>query len=254
MEFENTFAVKAPIDEVYDALLDIERVAPCMPGAQVIERTGDDAYKVGIKVRVGPVAMQYRGDVEIVARDPAAHVAVMRANAKETRGQGTANARIELRLSDEGEATRGRMATEVRLSGKAAAMGRGVIQDVSAKLTEQFAANLAAMLEGGAPAPAAGPSGEELAAAEASSGAAQSATTKLRADAAAAKGELPAAQPRTEPPPPPGAAARQPAAEEALPVLGLLGSVLAGRLRDPRVLGALGALGALGLLVRRLRR
>src|ERR671934_171956 len=76
MKFENTFAVDAPIDEVYAALLDVERVAPCVPGAEVLERTGEDAYKVAIKVRVGPISMQYRGDVEIVERDESAHQAV----------------------------------------------------------------------------------------------------------------------------------------------------------------------------------
>ena len=66
MEFENSFTVTAPIDEVFDALLDVERIAPCMPGAQVLERSSDDAYKVGIKVKVGPVTMNYRGNVEVV--------------------------------------------------------------------------------------------------------------------------------------------------------------------------------------------
>ena len=69
MEFENTFTVKAPVDEVYDALLDVERVAPAMPGAQVLEKAGDDSYKVAIKVKLGPVTMTYRGDVTVVERD-----------------------------------------------------------------------------------------------------------------------------------------------------------------------------------------
>jgi carbon monoxide dehydrogenase subunit G len=146
MEFENRFAVTAPIDDVWDTLLDVERVAPCVPGAQVLERAGDDAYKVGIKVKVGPVSMQYRGDVEIVERDPEGHRAVMSAKAKETRGQGTANARVEMRLAQEGERTEGTIATDVQLSGKAAAMGQGVIQDVSTRIVDQFADNLADML------------------------------------------------------------------------------------------------------------
>ena len=71
MKFENAFVVQAPIDEVYAALLDVERVAPCVPGAEVLEQTGDDAYKVAIKVKVGPMSMTYKGDVEIVERDDA---------------------------------------------------------------------------------------------------------------------------------------------------------------------------------------
>jgi uncharacterized protein len=149
MEFENTFSVTAPIDEVFDALLDVERIAPCMPGAQVLERTSDDAYKVGIKVKVGPVTMNYRGNVEIVDRDPGTHTAKMTVKAQETRGQGTATAQVGMRLAQDDGTTQGTMSSEVRLSGKAAAMGRGIIQDVSARLVDEFAQNLATMLSEG---------------------------------------------------------------------------------------------------------
>jgi carbon monoxide dehydrogenase subunit G len=153
MKFENTFAVEAPIDEVYTTLLDVERVAPCVPGAEVLEKTGDDTYQVAIKVRVGPISMTYRGNVEIVERDDANHHAVMRARARETRGQGTADARVDLSLDQQGETTNGTMVADVQLAGRAAAMGRGVIQDVSAKIVSTFAQNLEAMLAGrGAPA------------------------------------------------------------------------------------------------------
>jgi carbon monoxide dehydrogenase subunit G len=146
MEFENSFEVKAPVDDVWKALLDVERVAPCMPGAEVLERMGDDAYKVGIKVKVGPVSMQYRGDIEIVERDESAHRAVMRASAKETRGQGTANADVETRLSGNGATTSATIVTQLQVRGRAAAMGQGVMQDVAAKLVETFAQNLGQML------------------------------------------------------------------------------------------------------------
>jgi uncharacterized protein len=143
VEFENRFSVNAPIGEVYDALLDVERVAPAMPGAKVLEKTSDDAYKVSIKVKLGPVTMTYRGDVTIVDRDPSQHSAVLDVKAKEARGQGTANANVSLALEPaDGRATRGTMKTTVQLSGKAAAMSRGVIDDVSKRLVEQFAQNL----------------------------------------------------------------------------------------------------------------
>ena len=162
MKFENTFEVEAPIDEVYATLLDVERVAPCVPGAEVIEKSGDDAYTIAIKVRVGPISMTYRGNVEIVERDDANHRAVMRARARETRGQGTADARVDLSLVEDGSTTKGTMVADVQLAGRAAAMGRGVIQDVSAKIVSTFSSNLEAMLggEGAAaeePAAAAGP-------------------------------------------------------------------------------------------------
>jgi uncharacterized protein len=142
VEFENTFTVKAPVDEVYEALLDLERVTPAMPGAQVLEKTGDDSYKVAIKVKLGPVTMTYRGDVTIVERDPEKHSAVLDVKAKEARGQGTAKAKVSMSLEPDGEGSRGAMKTTVQLSGKAAAMSRGVIDDVSKRLVATFAQNL----------------------------------------------------------------------------------------------------------------
>jgi uncharacterized protein len=142
VEFENTFTVKAPIDEVYDALLDVERVTPAMPGAKVLEKASDDAYKVAIKVKLGPVTMTYRGDVTVVERDPERHAAVLDVKAKEARGQGSANAKVSMSLEAADGATRGTMNTSVQLSGKAAAMSRGVIDDVSKRLVQQFAENL----------------------------------------------------------------------------------------------------------------
>src|SRR5918912_2024248 len=155
MRFENRFDVSAPIERVWDAVLDVERVAPKVPGAQVLERTGDDAYKVAIKVKVGPMSMTYRGEVEITERDEAAHRAVMKARAKESRGQGTADADVTMVLSGADGRTSATVTTEVQLSGKVATMGQGVLQDVSGRLVQTFATNLAAMPEGGKP-PAAG--------------------------------------------------------------------------------------------------
>src|SRR3954463_16593235 len=93
--------------------------------------------------------MTYRGNVEIVERDDAAHRAVMRARARETRGQGTGDARVDLSLTQDGATTNGTMVADVQLAGRAAAMGRGVIQDVSAKIVTTFSQNLEAMLAGG---------------------------------------------------------------------------------------------------------
>ena len=190
MKFENTFEVEAPIDEVYATLLDVERVAPCVPGAEVIEKSGDDAYTIAIKVRVGPISMTYRGNVEIVERDDANHRAVMHARARETRGQGTADARVDLSLVEDGSKTKGTMVADVQLAGRAAAMGRGVIQDVSAKIVSTFSSNLEAMLggEGAAaeePAAAAAPAAAPLAA---DAPAVESATGGDAAAAAAATG------------------------------------------------------------------
>ena len=157
MEFENTFVVDAPVEKVWDLLLDVERIAPCMPGAQVLEQTADDAYKVAVKVKLGPMTMNYKGDVEIVDKDAAAHSATMRAKAKEARGQGTASANIRMALEPRDGRTQASILTEMQMSGKAAAMGQGVIKDVAATLTDTFAHNLAALVEAPAvatPAPA----------------------------------------------------------------------------------------------------
>ena len=146
MRFENAFAVDAPIDDVYAALLDVERVAPCVPGAQVLERTGEDAYDVDITVTVGPMSMTYRGSIEIVDRDADAHRVVMKANARETRDQGTPDAQVQMQLMADDGATLGTITADVQLSDTAAAMGQGIIKDVSAQLVDTFSQNLTAML------------------------------------------------------------------------------------------------------------
>jgi carbon monoxide dehydrogenase subunit G len=155
VRFDNAFDVQAPIDQVWTAMLDVERVAPCVPGAEVLERLSDESYRVGIKIRIGPIVQQYRGDISVEEADEAARRAVMHARAREMRGQGRAEGRVELRLSDEGDRTHGEMTAELSLSGPAAAMGRGIIQDVSARIVEDFAKNLAAMLASGPATPTA---------------------------------------------------------------------------------------------------
>lgn len=220
MRFENQFAVDSPIETVWDAVLDVERVAPTVPGAQVLEQTGDDAYKVAIKVRVGPMSMTYRGEVEIAERDDDAHRAVMKARAKEARGQGTADADVTMQLRGENGRTSATVTTEVELSGKAAQMGQGVLQDVAGRLVETFAKNLEMMLEGG-----------EAPAAEAPAG------------APAAKAEAPAA----ETPPRPAFQG-----EDSLDLGGLGGAVIADRLKDPlRVAGLLGLVALVAFLLGR---
>ena len=201
MKFENDFVVKAPVDEVYAALLDVERVAPCMPGAEVLEKTGDDTYKVAIKVKVGPMSMTYRGDVEIVERDDAAKSATMRAKAKESRGQGTADAKVHMSLAQEGEGTHATLDTDVALGGRVAAMGRGVIADVSGRLVQTFAGNLAEMLE---------------------------------KDGAAA----PAAEETPAPEPAHAAPREEPQEESSLPVGEIVGGMVADRLSNPKALVA----------------
>jgi carbon monoxide dehydrogenase subunit G len=239
MEFENQFDVPAPIDEVYAALLDVQRVAPCVPGAEVLEQTGDDAYKVAIKVKVGPMSMTYTGDVQIVEKDEAAHRAVMHAKAREARGQGTVNSNVVMTLTGTDGRTQGTIATDVQLSGRVASMGRGIIQDVSARIVDQFSENLAAMLSG----PAAEPAPAEAAApsAAAGGGPAPSATAGAPAPSAA-----------TPPPPPPKPKA---AAASELSATDVAGAVVMGRLKEPKgLVAALGIAALIGFLLGRRRR
>jgi len=255
MEFDNTFTVAAPIDEVWGAVLDVERVAPCVPGAQVLEQTGDNAYKVAIKVKLGPVSMVYNGDVEVVEQDPDARRAVMSAKARESRGQGTADARVEMRLSHDDGATHGAIHTDVAISGRAAAMGQGIIADVSARLIDTFAANLAQMLTAQEqPAPGAPEGGSGAAAG------AEAATTEFPAGGGAgAEGAAALGTARPEPPAP-SAAARPapppaPAAEpEGLPIVSIAGGVIAERLRNPKVLAGLVGAAVVVFALRRRRR
>ena len=153
MKLDSTFTVTAPIEEVWKTLLDFERVAGCVPGAQVLNALSEDAYQVAMKVKLGPVTMQYKGQMEVVERDEREHRAVLKGQAKEARGQGTASATASLSLVEEGGRTRGTVAADVALSGRAAAMGQGVIGSVTEQMMAQFADNLQAMLDAG---PAAG--------------------------------------------------------------------------------------------------
>lgn len=146
MELDNTFAVTAPIERVWTTLMDVDQVSRCVPGAQVLSQLSEDAYQVAMRVKLGPVTMQYRGQVDVLERDEVGHRAVMRGKAKESRGQGTADANVEMRLTQDGEQTRGTVHADVRLSGRAAAMGQSVIGTVADQMLAQFAHNLEAML------------------------------------------------------------------------------------------------------------
>lgn len=169
MELTNTFTVGVPVDEAWRVLTDIERIAPCMPGAQLTEVEGDE-YRGTIKVKVGPITAQYRGAARFKERDDAAHRAVIVAEGRDTRGQGTASAEITATLTgtDDG-GTRVEVHTDLTVTGKVAQFGRGVLADVSAKLLDQFVACLEADVLSGAEPEAPGRA-EESTAGEATTG------------------------------------------------------------------------------------
>lgn len=149
MKLENEFTVDVPVEEVWNVLLDLERVTPCLPGAALTEESGDE-YKGEMKVRLGPVTQKYNGTVKIEEADEEAHRAVIQADGKDARGQGTASATITSTLHDEGnDSTRVRVETDMQITGRAAQFGRGVQQEVAEKLLTQFAECLEDQIMGG---------------------------------------------------------------------------------------------------------
>jgi hypothetical protein len=146
MELQNDFTVPCPVDEAWSVLTDVERIAPCMPGAQLTEVAGDD-YHGTVKVKVGPITANYKGIATFAERHDDEHRAVLRAKGRDSRGAGTAEAFVTATLVPLSDAeTRVEVATDLKVSGKVAQFGRGVMADVSAKLMDQFAANLAELL------------------------------------------------------------------------------------------------------------
>ncbi len=144
MELDHSFTVPVPPDRAWDVLLDVERIAPCMPGATVEEFDGE-VVTGRIKVKVGPVSLTYRGTAKFTERDPDARLVVMEASGKETRGAGTASATVRATLEPEpsGDATKVIMHTTMNVTGRPAQFGRGVMVEVGGKLVEKFAENLA---------------------------------------------------------------------------------------------------------------
>jgi carbon monoxide dehydrogenase subunit G len=241
MQIDSTFSVVAPIDRVWDTLMDFERVAGCLPGAKILNKLSDDAYQVGMTVKLGPVTMQYKGLLNVLERDPAGHRAVLGGKAQETRGQGTAEATVTLALAADGAATRGSVSADLALSGKAAAMGKGVIGSVTEQMMSLFADNLQAMLaEETPPAPGGGPAPEAVPDAVPEPVPA-SAAIPGRASAAGTTAAAPAA----------GPAAPRPPAEHAAPAgsldaLSLAKGIAADQLSSPaKVLGIVAVVAAI---------
>jgi carbon monoxide dehydrogenase subunit G len=255
MELDNSFTVPVPPDQAWDVLLDVQRIAPCMPGATVDEVEGD-VVNGRIKVKVGPVSLTYRGTAKFTERDPDARLVVMEASGKETRGAGTAAATVRASLAPDasGDGTQVTMHTTMNVTGRPAQFGRGVMVEVGGKLVDQFAANLAQLLAGdsgaedsgghasggaaavgasvdGAGAPTAtadGPSGN-------GSGAAASPAASTAARPVASTPAGPVASTTTGP----AASTTAPAQEDSLNLLKVAGPVILKRL-VPVLVGAIG--------------
>jgi uncharacterized protein len=151
MKLENEFTVDVPVQEAWDVLLDLERITPCLPGAALTEETDEDEYKGEMTVKMGPVSQKYDGTVKIEEAAESEHRAVLKANGKDARGQGTASATITSTLHEEngGESTRVHVETEMQITGRAAQFGGGMHQEVAEKIMGQFAECLEREIVGG---------------------------------------------------------------------------------------------------------
>ena len=145
MKIENSFTVDVPIAEAWELLTDIPEIAPCLPGAKLTDET-DGVYSGGIKIKVGPVTSEYKGSAQFVERDEGAYRVVIDGKGRDVRGAGNAQALITAQMHDEGAKTRVDIETDLKVSGKVAQFGRGVMQDVSTKLMGQFAECLEAKI------------------------------------------------------------------------------------------------------------
>jgi len=286
MKLEQSFEVDAPLERVWEALVDVERVAPCLPGAAVTGRNDDGSYSGTFTIKIGPTTASYAGKLEMQDIDPTTHSATMHAQGSDKRGQGGATATISSRLTASNGATRVEVVTDYHITGRLARFGRGgMIEDISERLLREFAGRLQSSLSGGA-----GPE-EPTAVHETVSADAEvpPPPTEAAAPEAAAPGAPPVAAadlPRTEPmavselpdapgaeaepasqaaaappppppapPPPPPPPPPRPVIEPAEPVhgLSLVGSVLIDRIkRNPKpVIALAGGLLALRMMRRR---
>jgi uncharacterized protein len=241
MELSNEFTVDVPVEQAWSILTDVTRIAPCMPGAQLQEVQGDE-YRGVVKVKVGPVTAEYRGKATFLEKDDEVHRAVLRAEGRETRGQGNASATITATLEAAGGATRVSVDTDLTITGRVAQFGRGVLAEVSNKLLGQFVACLESTVLAGT-----SPTGGPDAGSTAASGPGTASATQAEP---ATDGERPGAGAPAASEAPGGAPDRGGNEAEVEPVdlVRVVGPILL-----KRVVAVLAALGALWALRRRRR-
>ena len=234
MKLEQSFEVAAPIDQVWSALNDLERVAPCLPGAAITDHDEDGTYHGTFQVKLGPTTAAYRGTIKIDSADESTHTATLKARGTDKRGQGGASATIVNTLTEHDGATTVHAVTDFSITGRLARFGRGgMMEDISNRLMRDFATCLSSRLAEGPTAP----SGEDVSAGDAppeAVGAAAGESGGMDAEAAAASagattaGTTGGATGRPAPPPPPPA---QPQAAKPVGGIGLFLSVLWERIR-----------------------
>jgi carbon monoxide dehydrogenase subunit G len=146
IELDNSFTVPVPPEQAWDVLLDVERIAPCMPGASVTSVAGDE-IEGQVKVKLGPLSLTYKGTAKFTEKDEASRTIAIQANGKETRGAGTASANVQASLKPDEAGTLVSIHTSLNVTGRPAQFGRSLLPEVSGKLIGEFASNLAALIE-----------------------------------------------------------------------------------------------------------
>jgi len=141
MELVHEFSVPVPVEQAWQVLTEVGRIAPCLPGAELTGSDGD-SYQGQVKVKVGPITAQYRGTASFAEKDEARHRVVLKASGRDTRGQGNASATVTAQMAPADGGTAVSIVTDLTISGRVAQFGRGVMGDVSAKLLGQFVRNL----------------------------------------------------------------------------------------------------------------
>ncbi len=149
MKIDYEFTVGVPVDQAWSRMLDLEKIAPCLPGAAIQEELDDGEYAGTMKVEIGPITVSYKGTVKFEETDESAHRAVLQATGREARGQGTATATIVSTLREEGDGTRVNVETDMMLTGRVAQFGRGLAQDVAKRMLDDFAVCLEREISGG---------------------------------------------------------------------------------------------------------
>ncbi|MEA2498682.1 MAG: uncharacterized protein QOH26_1087 [Actinomycetota bacterium] len=147
MEIKNEFIVPAPPEETWELLLDVERIVPCVAGAELTEVVDDSHWKGKMSVKLGPIRLSFAGEVELEERDVASRRVSLRAKGKETRGKGSAQATVVSVLEAYEQGTRVSISTDLKLAGAVAQYGRGMIEDVSSRMIDDFARCVASKLE-----------------------------------------------------------------------------------------------------------
>jgi uncharacterized protein len=241
IELDNSFTVPVPPEQAWDVLLDVERIAPCMPGASVTSVEGDQVAGQ-VKVKLGPLSLTYKGIAKFTEKDEENHTIALEASGKETRGAGTASATVHagLKPADAEGQTTVSIHTSLNVTGRPAQFGRSLLPEVSGKLIAQFAANLEALISAdtgaaGGPAAAGGAAAPEEGASEAGAGAG---TAEAGSDSGSA----------TAVATPPQPAAALPQQEDSLNVIKLVGGPLLKRVLPIAAAGAV-----LALVARRFR-